>query len=148
MTAEGLGEAAEEAGALTACGGGRVLSRGGWGGVGCPVASSSAANVVGSSCVGGSLAGCLAFELFVEGEDSTFGGVADISCSSSAGAEFGGGLRKTLLEVRGWSGSNASFGCLWCLDGVASSSASRVSILSDGWVWLGDLVRHVVGGWL
>jgi len=90
-----------------------------------------------------SLAGGLAFELFVEGEDGFLTGGVDVACSSSARREFGGSLWETVLEERGWATGGGSWRGLGGFEGVTSATTAGVDEFAGGWVGLSD----GVAGW-
>ncbi len=56
------------------------------------VASSSSTNVPYSSFFYFSLPGRLTLKFFIEGEDGSFGGLMDVSCSASPAGELGARL--------------------------------------------------------
>lgn len=65
----------------------------------------------------------------------------NVACSSSSGAELGAGLGKS-LKLRGGTASSSSAASLWRFVEVASATTTRVNVLVDSWVRLGELVWH------
>lgn len=85
------------------------------------------------------LTGLLELQLLIEGEDCTLGWAVDVACSTSAAAELGLALGKTVLEERGRAASSAAVGGLWGLEVVASSTATGMCVVVDAWVRLNEL---------
>jgi len=139
---ECIAESAEEAAAAVAIiRAGRVLARRAWrdGGI---VSSSSTSHMVDGTVGKALLAGRLALELIVEGENGSLGYRLNVAGSSTAAGETSGGLGERGAEERSWSASGGPRRGLWRLEGVSCSTASRVRVGGHVWVWLDDGVRH------
>jgi hypothetical protein len=85
------------------------------------------------------LAGGLAVKLFIEGEDSTLRGLADVASSTTTAAELSVWCWEAGIKKRCWAASSAAVGGLWGLEGVTGAATSRVDESVGGWVWLDDL---------
>lgn len=104
------------------------------------IASSSSANVPYACLLQLSFSRRLALELFVEGENGSFAGLVNVSCSATSAGELGARFWEPGLEERGWTACGATVAGLWRFEGVSSSATTRVDVLSWVWVRLGDLV--------
>jgi len=96
--------------------------------------------VVDGSIVDLSLAGLLALELFVEGEDGFLSAGVDVSCSAAAAAELAASLWETGLEDGGWALSSRALAGLGGFEGISCATSSRVDVGVGRWVRLDDRV--------
>jgi len=85
---EGVAEATEESTASAVAGARAVLARGSWVG-GSPVSGSSTANMIYTSFLDHPFTSDLALKFFVKREESSFGVLVDVACSSTTTAELG-----------------------------------------------------------
>lgn len=93
------------------------------------------------------LAGGLALELLIEGEDSALTVVVNVAGTTATRGETSVGVEgKTVLEARGGTCGILAAGGLGSFEGVASAAAAGVGVVvgGDGWVRLGDTVGHVL----
>jgi len=98
---KGVTDAAEEStvvACIAVCRAGRVLARRACG-TSSPVSCSTSPNMPHGTVLHELLSGTLTLEFFIEGEDSTFGTVVDVSCSTSAAAKLGAGFWESGFEV-------------------------------------------------
>jgi len=93
------------------------------------------------------LAGRLALELLIEGEDGSLAGLVDVSRATASAGELGGRLGNAILKERGGAAGRGAAGGLGSLEGVSGTASARVGVLARVWVRLGDLVlgRHCRG---
>jgi hypothetical protein len=104
------------------------------------IASSSSANVPYACLLQLSLSRRLALKLFIEGENGSFAGLVNVSCSATSAGELGARLWEPGLEKRGWTACGGTVAGIWRFESVSSSPTTRVDVLSWVWVRLGDLV--------